>query len=405
MTKKATILGAGPAGSTIAYLLGQDGWDCTVIDGASHPGGGIWTHFHGGHPYTKGPRPYYGWSKKIYEWMKGFVPMRNMPLECYSYVASENKFFSFPIHEDDIPTISNYSQIKKELENRDLNAKVSNLEEYWIAQIGTSLYDMFVKDYTKKMWFLESNTEFDQYHWSVKTNPFKTGGRTVEIDCSGYPLALDGYNNYFKVALEKARVILNEQISQPDLENKVVTLSTGEKIESDILISTIALDDLMGEKHGTLRYTSRKYVPFVLPIEQVFPGNMHFAYYTQDEPCTRIVEYKKITQHKSDNTLLVMELPTQDPNYKLYPYPMTKYQEVAKEYTKHLPKDVYSIGRLGTYKYTSQETTLVQAFQLYKDITGKSYQGMENEYFHPNSGGTDNLDKKDKEAKSEKPAA
>jgi len=386
MSKKVIILGAGVAGSTIAYLLARDGYDCTVIDKNNHVGGGVWTFFHGGHPYTEGPRPYYGWSKPIFEWLNKFVPMNPIELECYSYVEQENNFFSFPIHEDDISKLSCSEQVKKELNERDLNKKVNNLEEYWKTQVGPTLYNLFINKYSRKMWMVKSNTDFEQYEWSVKTNPIKSGKKSIDVECCAYPKAKDGYNAYFEKALEGSNVILNQKISSPDLEKKEIHLNHGEVIKGDIIISTISLDELMNEKYGKLAYTSRQFIPFVLPTKQVFPGNMMFAYYTQDEPCTRIVEYKKFTKHESDNTLLVMEIPVVDDNYKLYPYVSPKYIDQAKKYKDDLPKNVYSIGRLGSYQYSCIETTICQAFDLYKTITGKSEMGLENELYNPSTG-------------------
>ena len=54
--KKAVIIGAGMGGLTPAFLLRQKGWDVTIVDQAPFTGGGVRTFFHGGHPYTFGPR-------------------------------------------------------------------------------------------------------------------------------------------------------------------------------------------------------------------------------------------------------------------------------------------------------------------------------------------------------------
>jgi UDP-galactopyranose mutase len=386
MSKSATILGAGMAGSTMAHLLTRAGWNCTVIEKNSHVGGGIWTFRYGGHPYTKGPRPYYGWSPKLFEWLSGHVPMRRFPLECYSYVESEDQFFSFPIHEDDLPKMSVHDRIREELAARPSNPVITNLEEFWIATAGRTLYDMFVNEYTKKMWFLDSCTQFKKYAWSMKSHAFKSGPRHVEVGYTGYPIDEEGYNPYFTMALEGSRVITGQKVATPDLQTRTVTLESGERIQSDILISTIPPDELMGNKFGELPFLGREFIPLVLPCEQVFPDDMHFAYYTSKEPYTRVVEYKKITGHKSPNTLLVMEKPTRDSEDKLYSFVMPELMERAQKYVDSLPGNVYSHGRLGTYKYTTIEQTLAQSFLLFRKITGVSVDGLDEEFYDDQSG-------------------
>lgn len=54
---------------------------------------------------------------------------------------------------------------------------------------------------------------------------------------------------------------------------------------------------------------------------------------------------------------------------------------IVDKYLSLLPENVYSIGRLGTYKYSTIEQTIVQAFDAFKKVTGKSLDGMENEFF------------------------
>ena len=44
MSKHVIVIGAGFSGSTVAYLLKNKGYKLTILEAASHPGGGCWTH-------------------------------------------------------------------------------------------------------------------------------------------------------------------------------------------------------------------------------------------------------------------------------------------------------------------------------------------------------------------------
>ena len=63
--KKATIIGSGFTGCMFAMMLKSKNWDVTVIDKANFTGGGVRTFYHGGHPFTYGPRHFIGPEENI----------------------------------------------------------------------------------------------------------------------------------------------------------------------------------------------------------------------------------------------------------------------------------------------------------------------------------------------------
>ncbi|MCI9646690.1 MAG: hypothetical protein HFH40_07780 [Lachnospiraceae bacterium] len=64
---------------------------------------------------------------------------------------------------------------------------------------------------------------------------------------------------------------MNTEVGLVDLEKKEVHIA-GEAIKGDIIISTIALVDLMGKCYGELRYMDRDFHKIVLPIEHIRNG-------------------------------------------------------------------------------------------------------------------------------------
>ncbi len=379
--KKALILGAGFAGSTISYLLNKDGWDCTIIEKENYIGGGCKTFFYGGHPYTNGPRPYYGYSERIFNWIDSFVKMRKLPFSLLSYVEQDGCFYSYPIHKDDLPKMKLKNEIQNELENRKLNYTPSNFEDYWINNVGKTLYDMFVNQYSKKMWGLDSNKKIDTFNWSAKDNPINSGSKECyKGSIIGYPISIDGYNDYFQKMIKGSKLILNETVKNIDLEKKTLQLSDGTKLKGDIIVSSIPLEELNNYSLGPLPYMGREFIVFVLPTQQIFPDDIRFCHYTQNEPYTRIVEYKKLTYYDSRDTLLGIEMPSK--KNKLYPLMVKEYINLANQYLKLLPENVYSIGRAGTYKYSTIEQTISQAFAAARKITNKSANNLDEEFYN-----------------------
>ena len=356
---RALILGGGFAGCTTAFLLKRAGWDVTLIEKEKHLGGGCRTFFYGGHPFTYGPRVYYGYNKAVFDWLHSIVPIRRFPFELKTYVESHERFYTYPIHEDDIDELdSAHYGIKYELAHRDNSKPPADFEEYWIQRVGRTLYDLFVNNYSKKMWMIPDNKIFDIFKWSAKDKPIESGTRDAyKNSYIGYPVELTGYNKYFDVMTEGVEVVYgNNGVDHLDF------------YAWDIAVSTIPIDELGGHEHGELPYVGRDFNVFILPVKQAFPGDVRFCHYAGSEPHTRITEFKKITYHESPDSLFVLETPSK--NNKLYPYLTKANMALVEKYKAALPPNVYSIGRLGTYKYSTIEQTIVQAFQCFEKITG-----------------------------------
>ena len=368
---KAVILGGGVTGCAAARELSAKGFDVTIIERNGYLGGGCHTFFWGGHPYTEGPRPFSVTDDRTFNYINKIVPMRTFHLYLDTYIERDRSFYSFPIHWDDIQTMPDKDQICKELENLSGADDAKNLEEGWLNSVGVTLYDKYVKTYTEKMWDVESNTVFDSFSWSVKGSPIQREDRAVELvkgkPMHAYPVEETGYNRFFDYCTRDADVLLNSEIVHVSLDDKKVhirSLENGSRtdVEGDIIVSTMALDDLMENAYGELKYMGREFFPIVLPVEHAFREGHHFIHYPNSEKYTRIVEYKALTQHEAKDTLLVMEIPSH--RNKLYAYDIKSEKERAKKYLDSLPENVYSIGRLGTYRYLNIGDCIESVWEL-----------------------------------------
>ena len=349
--KKALIIGGGFAGCAAAHQLALlGGWDVLLVEGASFLGAGVRTQWHGGHPYTFGPRHFLTQIERTYHYLNRYVPIRLLPdHEFITYVESDQQFYNFPIHKDDIARMPDKEKIYSELQSLKgvLNAK--NLEDYWIGSVGETLYSKFIDRYSKKMWQFKDNKLIDTFSWSPKGVALKEGPRAAwDQAISGYPYAPDGYNQYFDLATQDAKILLSTQIEHYDIPKKTVVIK-GERRKFDIIVNTISPDILFDCCFGELPYVGRDFHKMVLPTEHCFPPNVYFIYYANDEQFTRLVEYKRFTKHQSSSTLIGMEIPSR--NGKHYPIPTKTEQEKAQKYFDLMPEDVFSIGRAGSYRY------------------------------------------------------
>ncbi len=363
--KKALIIGGGFAGCAAAHQLALlGGWETTLVEAAPFLGAGNRTFWYGGHPYTYGPRHFLTPWEPVFDYLNGITPIRRCPEhEFVTYVERDANFYAFPINRGDIPLMPDRERVEGELKQLKGVQNAADFEAYWIGSIGPTLYDKFIDSYSKKMWQIDDNKAIDTFNWSPKGVALKDGPRAAwDNSISGYPYAEDGYDHYFDVSTADATVLLNTRIEAFDLGNLSVMID-GESHRFDLIVSTISPDDVMGDGHGALPFMGRDLFKIVLPTEYAFPENVYFVYYANQEPFTRIVEYKKFTRHKAPSTLLGLEIPSS--NGKFYPIPMRKNFERAEQYFADMPDGVFSMGRNGSYRYGIDiDDCIDQAFKL-----------------------------------------
>jgi UDP-galactopyranose mutase len=370
MTKKVAIIGAGTAGCATAYQFQRlGGWEIEIFEGGSQVGAGVRTHFKGGHPYTFGPRHFLTKNEAVFEYLDSIVPLRKLEHRFLTYLEEEADFFNYPINAADIPKMKRGKKIQAQLdviEGKEI-APPNNFEEYWISKVGTILYEKFIDTYSKKMWRLEDNKQIDTFNWSPKGTPIKKDASHAWSEAiSAYPVALNGYNNFFDKVQGFAAIHLRTPIDEICPERSEIVIK-GVAKKYDKIVNTIALDVVLKADLGELPFVGRDLTTVILPIEYAFPEDVFFLYYANAEPFTRIVEYKKLSGYKSPSTLLGIEVPST--NGKHYPLPIKKFRAIHDEYAKLLGKNVYSIGRAGKYDYQVDiDDCIEQALAIYEEL-------------------------------------
>ena len=91
MSKHVIVIGAGFSGSTVAYLLKNKGYKLTILEAASHPGGGCWTRYHGKYHIRLVLEFFYTPMKKTFEFLNSFVELRQF--KTCSYIERRSSKF------------------------------------------------------------------------------------------------------------------------------------------------------------------------------------------------------------------------------------------------------------------------------------------------------------------------
>ena len=349
---KICIIGGGFAGCSSAEILSHiKGAEIKIFEKSNILGAGVRTHFYGGHPYTFGPRHFLTTKVETYNYLKKFLNLRNCNYHQFkSYVSNDNQFYNYPLNTKDLSKMPDKKKIYKEINNTPKKHNAKNLEEFWIRSVGKTLFSKVIKKYNEKMWMVDCK-KLDTFNWSPKGYTIKKGNKAAfDTHISCYPTHKDGYNRYFDLIkkIKNVKVLFNQNIKRVNFKNREI-ISNNKKFKFDILINTIAPDTLFNFKYGKLKFIGRDFHKIVFPVKEIFPKDVFFLYYPGDEKFTRLVEYKKFTKHRSNTTLLGMEIPSL--NGRLYPLPISSEQRLAEKYFKLFTKNTFSIGRAGTYRY------------------------------------------------------
>ena len=367
MKKKALIIGGGIGGVVAALSLkNKGGWDPLIVEKSKRIGGGIRTHYVGGHPCTFGPRHFLTHSQRAFDYLNKYVPLRLCSEHVFwSYVESDKSFYNYPIHYDDIPRMPEKDTILREVAELDADfrdkeyqlsigteeklSNVNNYKDFWLKSVGSTLYQKFISKYTRKMWQVDDESIIDDFTWSPKGVAIKSGPREGwDSAISAYPKNLDGYDPIFVKAEKEIEVLLNTAVSV--MPNSLKAEFNGSEHEFDLIINTVPLDEIfLNTQLPKLKYIGRTLEYVVLPVEFALPENIYFCYYTGDEKYTRVTEYKKFTQYKSDATLISIEYPSDKGRY--YPMPTESCKEIYRKYQSLQHENFFSIGRLGLYNY------------------------------------------------------
>ena len=369
--KKAIIIGAGVTGVACAYVLNKLNFKVKLIEAASSPGGGVWTRFHGGHPFTFGPRIFFTPDEEVINFTTNLIKIREFDTITWTYVEEDDQMYHYPLQYSDIDLMPDSETIKMQLEkiNKD-KSKISseNFESYWISAIGDNLYQKFVNDYSKKMWGIEDNRQLSaNFEWVNRGIPIRDGDiRLYQDQFQGYPEAMDGFNSFFLKCLEGIDVDYNRAVTRIDPETSEIYTHDGEKHTADVVVNTVIVDQLFDNVFGTLEHIGRDFFPIWLPVEYSMPEDVTWIHYSGKESYTRVTEFKKITNYKSKNTLLGLEVPSTRGRY----YPVQSQPEIHRynQYKELFPKNLYSLGRLGKFKYQGIPDGIRDAIDLGESV-------------------------------------
>jgi UDP-galactopyranose mutase len=355
------IVGAGYAGSVLAErLASQHNKRILIIDKRSHIAGNAYDHYdaNGILIHLYGPHIFHTNSKEVFDYLSQFTKWRPYQHRVLASVAG--KLLPIPINLDTVNTLYGLTLTSFELEHffaerAEKKDKILTSEDVVVSTVGSELYEMFFKGYTKKQWGLDPR-ELDA---TVTARvPTRTNRDDRYFTDTYQAIPLHGYTAMFRNILNHPNIKL---MLNTDYREVV------DFIPFKHLIYTGPIDAYFDFQLGKLPYRSLEFVHETVDQEKV--QEVGTINYPNDYDYTRITEVKHITGQKHSKTVLTYEYPKAqgDPYYPI-PRPenralYTGYQTLAAE-----RNDVTFVGRLGTYKYYNMDQVVAQALKVFKDL-------------------------------------
>ncbi len=249
------IIGAGMAGLGAAHRFYQEGFEATIYEKNSHPGGHAATFVKDGFTFDDGPHISFTKNKRLQSLFAQSVGYAYERVKASTNNYWRGYWIKHPAQCNlyGLPT-DLVVEILTDFIQRDGNAKISNYQDWLHASFGKTFADTFPMQYTRKFHTTEA-AKMD-INWlgprlyqpdlqEILRGALSPSTPDVHyVDHFRYP-SQGGFIAFLKLFLEDARIELDREITQIDLRQKSMTFANGKQTHFDHLISSAPLPELI----------------------------------------------------------------------------------------------------------------------------------------------------------------
>jgi protoporphyrinogen oxidase len=154
------ILGAGPAGLATGHELSMKGMNVTVLERNSYVGGLCRTVHDHGYKFDLGGHRWFTKNEELNNWFRRLMAGHLVLVKRISRIYYHGIFFQYPITIGDVVRKAGPFTIAKAgvsfvwsiLRYGAFGRPVWNMKDAYTAQFGSTLYEMFFRRYTEKVW-------------------------------------------------------------------------------------------------------------------------------------------------------------------------------------------------------------------------------------------------------------
>ena len=357
------VVGAGFAGATIAErLAAHAGKSVLVCERRPHIGGNAYDHYDEAgilvHKY--GPHIFHTNSRDVFTYLSRFTEWRPYQHRVKAWV--DGQLLPIPINLDTVNRLygTKFTSFELEAFFQSMAEPVEHVrtsEDVIVSRVGRELYEKFFRNYTRKQWGLDPS-ELDA---SVTARvPVRTNRDDRYFNDTYQVMPKNGYTRLFERMLShpNIKILLNADYRE-----------IRPLVPSAEVIFTGPVDEFFDHCYGPLPYRSLqfRFETRNVPVAQPSP----VINYPNDNPYTRVTEFKYLTGQEHPQTTLVYEYATADGD-PYYPIPRPENAALYKKYSDRAEATpgVHFLGRLGTYKYYNMDQVVAQSLAFYSRLSG-----------------------------------
>lgn len=152
------ILGAGPAGLSAAYELTIRGYDATVAEQSQQVGGLSRTVVRGGFRFDIGPHRWFTKNEELNDLMRSLLGDQLLLVPRLTRIYFRGRYFDYPLKPTRalfgmgpaaaVRILADYAAARLQAGHE----TPQSFEEWTVRQFGRTLYELYFKSYTEKVW-------------------------------------------------------------------------------------------------------------------------------------------------------------------------------------------------------------------------------------------------------------
>ena len=371
MKKKILIVGAGLAGATIARILSEKNLDVKIIEKRDHIAGNLYDFINPNNEriHKYGPHLLHcNKDSQALKFLNRFTNWINYEHKVRA-LLSDGRTTPLPINKvtlEDIFSKKFYSE--KEVKNfldsiRNSELTPKNTDEFFEANVGNRLADLFFRPYTKKMWGVKP----EKLSISIGSRlPIRTNSDDRYFNDNFQALPKYGYTK-----------MIEKMLDHKNINVSLKTNFTKRMISNyDHSFLCIPIDKFYDFKYGILPYRSiifedRKEITDDLPSTVLN--------FTDNSPYTRKTQWDLLPNSEKSSSqykTITYEKPCSmkdNPGEYYYPVQTLKSKIIYEKYKKLSSKEkrFTFCGRTGLYKYIDMVPAVTIHLKIAKDFIKK----------------------------------
>lgn len=163
--KAVLILGGGPSGLTAGKILTVEGIRLLIIEGHSSVGGLSRTIEHHGFRFDLGGHRFLTENKKLEQLVRNTLNGTILTVDRTSKILLDNKYYDYPIEIGNVlAKLGLLTSVKaiidyfiEQIKYRLRRTKPVSLEDWVVRQFGQTLFNIFFRQYSEKVWGINCN--------------------------------------------------------------------------------------------------------------------------------------------------------------------------------------------------------------------------------------------------------